>query len=226
MGRPCTRQCTDPGGRRHWIKSGCAGHTGSAPIPAALDLGNEPPLFVDGAATADIDRRRVSVQWFSGTILTGLCGAALMGGAVFASLDGETHFAATPERMQAALRGAIGQGERIATRKGDRLAAASESNATRQVIRVSTTSRGAGERELVRVRPYVKVATNLTLSTSELSVGIPPYNPQRLLTEPGTPAAAAGDDASAAAPDAEVSFVTRDLAASDAGQDRRRAADR
>jgi hypothetical protein len=35
-----------------------------------------------------IDRRRVSVQWFSGTILTGLCGAALIGGAVFASLDG------------------------------------------------------------------------------------------------------------------------------------------
>jgi murein DD-endopeptidase MepM/ murein hydrolase activator NlpD len=179
---------------------------------AALDLGNEPPLFVDGAPTADIDRRRVSVQWFSGTILTGLCGAALMGGAVFASLDGETHFAAMPERMQAALRGAIGQGERIVTRKADRLAAASESNATRQVIRVSTTSRGAGERELVRVRPYVKVATNLTLSTSELSASIPPFNPQRLLTESGTPAAVAGEDATAAAPDAEVSFVTRDLA--------------
>ena len=110
--------------------------------PATVDLGNEPPLVVDGAPTADIDRRRVSVQWFSGTILTGLCGAALMGGAVFASLDGETHFAASPERIQAALRGAIGQADRIATRKGDRLPPVSEANATRQVIRVSTTSAG------------------------------------------------------------------------------------
>jgi murein DD-endopeptidase MepM/ murein hydrolase activator NlpD len=177
---------------------------------AALDLGNEPPLSVDGGAHADIDRRRISVQWFSGTILTGLCGAALMGGAVFASLDGETHFAAIPERVQTALRGALGQ-ERVTTRKSDRLPPAGEVNATRQVIRVSTTSRGTGEREVVRVRPFVKVATNLTLSTSELTAGIPPFNPQRLLSEPGTPAVAGGEEA--AAPDAEVSFVTRDLAA-------------
>jgi murein DD-endopeptidase MepM/ murein hydrolase activator NlpD len=177
---------------------------------AALDLGNEPPLSVDGGAHADIDRRRISVQWFSGTILTGLCGAALMGGAVFASLDGETHFAAFPERMQTALRGALGQ-ERVTTRKSDRLPPAGEANATRQVIRISTTSRGTGEREVVRVRPFVKVATNLTLSTSELSAGIPAFNPQRLLSEPGTPAVAGGEEA--AAPDAEVSFVTRDLAA-------------
>ncbi len=47
------------------------------------------------------------MQWFSGTILTGLCGAALMGGAVFASLDGETNFAAAPERVETALRGAL-----------------------------------------------------------------------------------------------------------------------
>ncbi len=54
-----------------------------------------------------IDRRRVSVQWFSGTILTGLCGAALIGGAVFASLDGEMTFAKVPERVEGALRGRV-----------------------------------------------------------------------------------------------------------------------
>ena len=69
-----------------------------------LELGNEPPLSVDGGTADVIDRRRVSVQWFSGTILTALCGAALMGGAVFTSLDGETNFAALPERVEVALR--------------------------------------------------------------------------------------------------------------------------
>src|SRR6201990_1731857 len=68
-----------------------------------IDLGHEPPLSVDGSEAAVIDRRRVSVQWFSGTILTGLCGAALIGGAVFASLDGEMTFARVPERFESAL---------------------------------------------------------------------------------------------------------------------------
>jgi len=74
-----------------------------------IDLGHEPPLSVDGTEAAVIDRRRISVQWFSGTILTGLCGAALIGGAVFASLDGETTFARVPERVESALRGAFGK---------------------------------------------------------------------------------------------------------------------
>jgi hypothetical protein len=65
-----------------------------------LDLGNEPPLSVDGETHGAIDRRRVSVQWFSGTILTGLCGAALMGGAVFAALDGQINFVTVPERAE------------------------------------------------------------------------------------------------------------------------------
>ncbi len=126
-----------------------------------IDLGNEPPLSVDGETGGLVDRRRVSVQWFSGTVLTGLCGAALMSGAVFAALDGETNFATVPERVEAALRGAVnGIAERVAnvTRKADRLPPPGEANAARQVIRVSTTSRGSGNREIVRVRPFIRVA--------------------------------------------------------------------
>src|SRR6516164_9820662 len=77
----------------------------------AVDLGNEPPLFADGRSYAVADRRRVSVRWFVGTVLTGLSGAALMGGAVYAALDREANFAAIPERVEAALRGTLG-GER------------------------------------------------------------------------------------------------------------------
>src|SRR6516165_1024167 len=89
------------------------------PKPSAIDLGDEPPLSVDGGLRADFDRRRVSVRWLSGTILTGLCGAALMGGAVFAALDGEAHFAANPERVEPMLRGS--GGNRATARKSDRL---------------------------------------------------------------------------------------------------------
>ncbi|HEY3641964.1 MAG TPA: M23 family metallopeptidase [Xanthobacteraceae bacterium] len=178
-----------------------------------LELGNEAPLSVDGETHGAIDRRRVSVQWFSGTILTGLCGAALMGGAVFAALDGQTNFATVPERVEVALRGAVGNlADHIASlRKGNRLPPAGETNTHRQVIRVSTTTH-VGNRELVRVRPFVRVAGNLAMSVTELSANIPPFNPQKMLAEAESPGGAAAADDPGAEPDAEVSFVTRDLA--------------
>jgi murein DD-endopeptidase MepM/ murein hydrolase activator NlpD len=173
-----------------------------------IELGNEPPLSVDGGTGTLVDRRRVSLQWFSGTILTGLCGAALMGGAVFASLDGETNFAAAPERVETALRGAVaGAGERLSVaHKTDRLPALSESSVARQTLRVPSSTR-VREREVVRTRPYVRLAGNLSLTVSELSANIPPFNPQKLLTD----GVANADDTPAAEPDAEVSFVTCDF---------------
>jgi murein DD-endopeptidase MepM/ murein hydrolase activator NlpD len=180
-----------------------------------IDLGHEPPLSVDGSEAAVIDRRRVSVQWFSGTILTGLCGAALIGGAVFASLDGEMTFAKVPERVEGALRGAFGANEKTASlHKSDRLPPPGESTAARNVIRVSTVTR-VGNRDVMRVRPFVRISGNLSMTTSDLSAKIPPFNAQRMLSDVGTPAPAAADDpnaADAAEPDAEVSFVTKDLA--------------
>ena len=180
-----------------------------------IDLGHEPPLSVDGSEAAVIDRRRVSVQWFSGTILTGLCGAALIGGAVFASLDGEMTFAKVPERVEGALRGAFGANDRAASlHKSDRLPPPSESTAARNVVRVSTVTR-VGNRDVMRVRPFVRISGNLSMTTSDLSSKIPPFNAQRMLTDVGTAAPTATDDpnnADAVEPDAEVSFVTKDLA--------------
>ena len=177
-----------------------------------IDLGHEPPLSVDGSEAAVIDRRRVSVQWFSGTILTGLCGAALIGGAVFASLDGEMTFARMPERVESALRGAFGGSDRIVTlHKSDRLPPPGESNAARSVVRVSTVTR-VGNRDVMRVRPFVRISGNLSMTTSDLSAKIPPVNAQRMLSDSSSSAPASAEDAdNAAEPDAEVSFVTKDL---------------
>jgi murein DD-endopeptidase MepM/ murein hydrolase activator NlpD len=174
-----------------------------------IELGNEPPLSVDGGTSGFVDRRRISVQWFAGTILTALCGAALMGGAVFTSLDGETTFASLPERVEVALRGALGAAtDKLGARKADRLPTAEEPSVARQVIRVSTTSR-AGNHELVRVRPFVRVAANLALAGTDLSAKIPAFNPQRMLADADP--TATPEDAPAAEPDAEVSFTMRDL---------------
>ena len=74
---------------------------------------------------------------------------------------------------------------------------------------MTTTTRGSNNREIVRVRPFVRVAGNLSLSVSELSANIPRFNAQKMLA-PNEAAIAAADDAGAE-PDAEVSFFTRDL---------------
>jgi murein DD-endopeptidase MepM/ murein hydrolase activator NlpD len=175
-------------------------------VPAIIDLGNEPPLSVDGEIGIGVDRRRVSVQWFSGTILTGLCGAALMGGAVFASLDGETNFAAGAVRFEQALKNVV---DKATSRKSNRLPPVGEANAARQQIPISAITK-VGNREVVRKRTLVRVETNLSLSTTELSANIPAFNPQRMLADSDTNAA--NTENAGAEPDAEVSFVTRDLA--------------
>ena len=131
-----------------------------------------------------------------------------MGGAVFAALDGEANFAALPDFVQSALRGTADR--MTTTRKSDRLPPAGEANVARQVIKVSTPTRGIGDREVMRVVPHVRVTANLALSTSELSASIPPFNAQRLLAEAGADGAASGD--TGAEPDGEITFVTRDLA--------------
>jgi murein DD-endopeptidase MepM/ murein hydrolase activator NlpD len=177
------------------------------PQSGAIDLGNEPPLFVDGGSAADFDRNRVSVRWLSGTILTGLCGAALMGGAVFAAI-GDVHIAASPEKFEPATRG--GLTGRTAIRKTDRLPPVAEGSGAKQVFKISTTVK-SGEREMVRVKPITRISSNLALSTSELTANIPRFNPQRMLAGDNDTVAAA-ERPDAAAPDAEVSFVIRDLA--------------
>jgi murein DD-endopeptidase MepM/ murein hydrolase activator NlpD len=175
--------------------------------PIAIDLGNEPPISVDGDPRSDFDRRRVSVRWLSGTVLTGLCGAALMGGAVFAALDGQAHFAANPERVETALRGSLGI--RVTARKSDRLPPVGETNAARQIVRTTAMVR-VGEREVPRVKPFVRVSSNLALALTELSANIPRFNPQRLLANIDDETIASEEHPDAT-PDAEVSFVTRDL---------------
>jgi murein DD-endopeptidase MepM/ murein hydrolase activator NlpD len=178
------------------------------PQSGAIDLGHEPPLFVDGGSDADFDRSRVSVRWLSGTILTGLCGAALMGGAVFAAL-GDTHIQ-NPERVEPTMRG--NPAGRTAVRKSDRLPPITEGNGARQVFKTTVMTKMADGREVPKVKPLTRISSNLALSTSELTANLPRFNAQRALANADSDTVAAAERPDAAAPDAEVSFVTKDLA--------------
>lgn len=174
----------------------------------AFDLGDEPPLGADGDAEEPISRRRISIRWLMATLLTGICGAALMGGAVYAALDGEYRFAQSPETVRSALRGALAAGERPSNvaRKGDRMSILSESFTAKQTLRLSTTSKD-GDREVIKVRAVTKVSANLAQSVTSASSDVPRFNPAKLIAD------STDDDA---APQAEatgdLTLVMRDIA--------------
>ena len=57
-----------------------------------LSLGNDQPL-ISGNGRRAPDKRRVSMRWMSGSILTGVSSLLLMGGALYAALDGRQQLA-------------------------------------------------------------------------------------------------------------------------------------
>jgi murein DD-endopeptidase MepM/ murein hydrolase activator NlpD len=175
-----------------------------------VDLGHEPPLDVAGEAT-DVDRRGVSLRWLGASVLTGVTGAALIGAAIYVSHDGEMTFAEMAERaVPAVVRSPSGDDRALNTaRKGDKLVRSEMVALAKQTFRAPMSVRN-GDREAIRVRPFVRIATSLSLTSGTYAADIPPFNPLRLFSE------AQGDrfaEAPAAASDADVSVVKRDLAA-------------
>lgn len=176
---------------------------------ASFDLGDEPPLGVDGDTEEPINRRRISIRWLMATLLTGISGAALMGGAVYAALDNEYRFPQSPETVRSALRGALAAGERPSNvaRKGDRMSIINESFNARQTLRLSTTSK-VGDKEVIRVRAVTKVGANLAQSVTSASTDVPRFNPAKLIADS---TGDQSDDAPQAEPTGELTLVVRDL---------------
>ena len=185
------------------------GVVSGAAFADAADLGNEPPLGLDLHAEEPADFRRISIRWLAATVLTALSGASLMGGAVYAALDGEYQFASLPEIARLALKEASDKASNISA-KGDRMSLLGEHVTARQVIRVSTTMR-AGDHEVVRVRPFVRIATNLALAPSALAANVPPFNPVKLMADADTERGS-GDETPQAEPTGDLTITMKDLA--------------
>ena len=195
-------------------------HIGHRPAPDdTIDLGDEPPLLIDGGA-AVFDRRALSLRWLAGTVLTGLTSAFLMGGALFVALDGRHTLAATPAEFIGPTGKPIEPIARVAgpngvLAKADRLRMANEQFATRQVLNLSTMTR-IGDKDMVRVRPFVRVNASLSLKKTDTQANIPPFNPLKVFADtdilPGRRVSTAKNPAFYdAMVEGEVALRTRDL---------------
>jgi murein DD-endopeptidase MepM/ murein hydrolase activator NlpD len=172
------------------------------------DIGDEPAIEADGRRHSADDRRRVSIRWLMGTILTGLFGALLISAAAYTALDQQTRFAEAPTRAQV-TRKDDRDSQTVNPKKGDRIMRAVDVVAAKQTFRTATTAR-SGDKEVVRTKAFTHVATTLTLAPTNFADEVPPFNPLKLTSDPHYTADNLSES-DIAPDDAEVSFVTRDL---------------
>jgi murein DD-endopeptidase MepM/ murein hydrolase activator NlpD len=171
----------------------------------AIEIGDEPPLRIDGESGHPGDSRQINLRWLMGTSLAGILGAGLLGSAVVTSMDGPYRLAAPPGLLTH-FQSEAGRGRSSnALRKGD-LIAPSRIDETRQVLRVSTVTK-VGDREMVRTRPVTRITSGL------LTAGVrdvPVFNPVAMFADDAAPPAADSD--TAGTDDGDVSYVVRNLA--------------
>ena len=139
-----------------------------------MALGNDQPL-VSGNGRRAPDKRRVSMRWMSGSILTGVSSLLLMGGALYAALDGRQQLAKPANFLDklTAQSGASSDGQVV---KGDRpIAVLALKPARERIFQVPTVTR-VGENDVIRKRPFAFVSAPLAVAPQK-KVDYPGFNP-------------------------------------------------
>ncbi len=176
----------------------------------AVDLGDEDPLYTRNVTNGPPDRRRVSLRWLAGSVLTGIFSVGLIGGALQAAVGFDHYLIVRPAIARTSPNGDNG----ALARKGDRFRPVAETGVTRRVIQISTVTR-ADDRDIVRVRPFAHVRTALAAPVSpEISARVPGFNPLDIFSDgsKNPPVeVAASDSIYTAEVDGEVAIKVQDL---------------
>ncbi len=173
-----------------------------------LDLGTTAPLS-GKTEGLPFDRRTVSLRWLFATALSGIGGLALIGSALFASLDSRSFVALAPERAAPVRAVATVDGVPL---RADRLITAPDIAAARQSFKAPTPIR-VGDREVIRQKPYVRLATTLALTTGNFATDVPRFDSQRLFASGPVVADRGPEPPPAPEREGEVSVQRRPLAA-------------
>ncbi len=165
-------------------------------------------MMLSGAAHPATERHGFSYRWLLASLLVGVCGSALLSAAIYVAVQGDTSFAEIPELAQPS--NTVGSEQTApSARKADKLVQQAALPSARQLIRAPFTQR-VGEREVIRNRPFIRLAAGLSLTAGTYSADIPPFNPLRLFSE-GGPNVERSVEQLTDVPDADVSLIKRDL---------------
>jgi murein DD-endopeptidase MepM/ murein hydrolase activator NlpD len=177
------------------------------------DLGVEPPIRLGEDRLDRNERRTASLRWLAGASLAGLCGMTLIGAALYLDLDSQYDFAEAPE-FAAPARLTDSEGSGVNPGKGDRLLRPVDIVSDKQTFKAPTIIK-VGDKEVVKVRPFTRLETTLTMTPTGFADAVPPFNPLKI-TNGGTDVAEPPPDPGPVQDDAEVTFRVEDLTPSDA----------
>ena len=138
---------------------------------ASQTLGLEPAL-ISGNGRRAPDKRKVSLRWMSGSVLTGLTSALLMGGALYAALDGRQQLA-EPANLLDEFIAQTGNGQQAFL--GDRpVAIVALKPANEKILQVPTVTR-VGDSNVIRKRPFAYASAPLAIAPKR-KVNYPAFN--------------------------------------------------
>lgn len=173
----------------------------------AIEIGDEPPLRVDGEEPGS--SRSVNIRWFASTCLAGVLGIVLLGTAIITSMEGSYNLATPGVFAQWDPYGSRPAHGTNANRKGDQIAQTRTADDTRQIFRVSTTTK-TGDREIVRTRPVTRIAAGLM--AGGIGVDIPAFNPLAMVADNDDAAAeSVGGGEALPATDGEIAYTVKNL---------------
>lgn len=137
----------------------------------AHKLGNDTPLISDNGRRPP-DRRRVSLRWLSGTVLTGFTSVLLMGGALYVAFDGRQQMS-TPANVMSGLRVETNSSGVV---KGDRLVSIVALEPARErILQVSTVTK-VGDKNVIRKKPFAFASAPLAIVPAK-KLNIPAFDP-------------------------------------------------
>ncbi|MDQ0325950.1 murein DD-endopeptidase MepM/ murein hydrolase activator NlpD [Rhodopseudomonas julia] len=152
------------------------------PVPS-VDLGDDEPLYHLSLKRRP-DRRRLSLRWLGGSVVTAIFSVILVGGALQAAIG------LKPEGIIRPALAAIDPGRLIGGtvgRKSDRIRVEPDGEELKRVIQVSTVTR-VDDREHIKVRPFVHVRRALAAPVPEDIVArVPKFNALALFAEGNSP---------------------------------------
>jgi murein DD-endopeptidase MepM/ murein hydrolase activator NlpD len=188
----------------------------------SIDIGIDAPLDQSGRVRPLDEAHRISPRWLAGAMLTGLAGAAMMGGAVLGTIDSQAVSASSMATYRPPIDAIASNTRTISAKAGDETPERQDKLIKPVDIALAKRSFDAqamvksGERELVQTRRYTRVSAPLEVYGSAAR-DLPRFNPMLLISEANTNrnfnSVTTRED-----PTADVSISTSDLASTKASK--------
>ncbi|MFK5981144.1 MAG: M23 family metallopeptidase [Rhizobiaceae bacterium] len=147
------------------------------PIPDSQSLGELPALSADHRNRKP-DRRQVSIRWLASSILVGLTSLFLMGGALFATLDGRQELTIPAVAYNKSIMGVSAAGLLKGDRPGSSISVAPSVSNVMMVSTVSTE----GNSNVITVRPFMHIKAPLAIAP-KTNLKYPSFNALTIFSE-------------------------------------------